>query len=56
MRWSKNILEERDATNQIILGAMDPVFCPILGITAHLMHPIHSGWMASMDSQSFVLC
>ena len=29
MRWSKNVLEERDAPDQIILGTMDPAFCPI---------------------------
>ena len=50
MRWSKNVLEERDAPEQRILGAMDPAFCPILGITIHLVHPIQSGGMASMDS------
>ena len=36
MRWSKNVLEERDAPDQIILGAMDPSFCPLLGIAMHL--------------------
>ena len=32
MRWSKNVLEERDAPDQIILGANDPVFCPLIAI------------------------
>ena len=48
MRWS----EERDAPDQIIFGAMDPAFFPILGIAVHVVHPIHTGRMASMDSQS----
>ena len=55
MTWSKNILEERDAPHQTNLGVMDPAFYPILDIAAHLVHPIHSGGMASMDSQS-LLC
>ena len=52
MRWSKNVLEERVAPDQIILGAMDTAFCPILAIAIHLVHPIHSGGMASVDDQS----
>ena len=51
MRLSKNILEVRDAPDQVILGAMDPVFCAILTITIHLEHPIHLGG-ASEDNQS----
>ena len=42
MRWSKHILEERDATDQVILGAMDPTLCAILAIAIHLEYPIHS--------------
>ena len=52
MRWCKNVLEERDAIDQIILGAMDLPFCPILGIAAHQVHSIYSGGMASMDRKS----
>ena len=43
MRWSKNVLEERDAPDQIILGAMDPSFCPLLGITMHIELPMQLG-------------
>ena len=50
--WSKNVLKERDAPDLIILWAMDPAFCPILVIAVHLVHPIHSGGMASIDNQS----
>ena len=30
--WSKNVLEEREAPEQIILGANDPMFCPLIAI------------------------
>ena len=43
MRWSKNVLEDRDAPDQVILGAMDPVFFSILAIAIHLDHTIYSG-------------
>ena len=36
MCWSKNVLEERDSPDQIILGAMDPQFCVLLALAAHL--------------------
>ena len=52
MRWSKNMLEKRDAHDQIILGAMDLAYCSILAIAIHLVHNIHSGGMASVDNQS----
>ena len=52
MRWSKNVLEERDTPDQVILGAMDPTFCTIFAITIHLEHPIHSGSGASVANQS----
>ena len=35
MKWSKKALEERDDPNQVILGAMDLVFCAILAIAIH---------------------
>jgi hypothetical protein len=34
--WSKNVREERDAPNQILIGAMDPFFCVLLGLGLHL--------------------
>ena len=43
MRLSKNVLEERDALDQVIHGAMDPAFCAILATAIHLEHPIRSG-------------
>ena len=38
MRWSKNVLEERESPDQIIMGSMDPRFCVLLGLTLHLEH------------------
>ena len=32
LRWSKNVLEERQAPPQIILGAHDPDFCPLVNL------------------------
>ena len=43
MRWSKNVLEESDAPDQVILRAMDPAFCAILAIAMHLEYSIHLG-------------
>ena len=37
------MLEERDAPDQIILGAMDPSFCPLLGIAMHIELPNRLG-------------
>lgn len=36
MRWSKNISEERDAPEQIVLGRMDPRICQLLNLAAFL--------------------
>jgi hypothetical protein len=36
MRWSKNITEERDAPEQIILGSIDPRICPLLNLATFL--------------------
>ena len=43
MCWSKNVLEERDAPDQIILGAADEDFCTILALAVHFEHSIGSG-------------
>lgn len=32
MRWSKNVMEERDAPQQIVLGARDPKYCVLLAL------------------------
>ena len=36
LRWSKNIQEEREAPQQIILGAMDPRLCVLLTLAAYI--------------------
>ena len=36
VRWSKNVMEERDCPDQILLGAMDPHFCTLLLLAAYL--------------------
>ena len=36
LNWSKNIHEERDAPNQILIGAMDPLYCVLLGLAVFL--------------------
>jgi hypothetical protein len=34
--WSKNVLEERDCPNQILLGSMDPSYCILLSLSLYL--------------------
>ena len=36
VRWSKNVLEERDCPDQIFLAAGDPVFCQHLNLGLHM--------------------
>ena len=36
MRWSKNITEERDSPEKIILGSMDVRLCPLLNLAVYL--------------------
>ena len=36
MCWSKNVLEERDAPDQILIGAMDPDYCILVGLAIYL--------------------
>jgi hypothetical protein len=38
LRWTKNCLEERDAPDQIILGAMDSDFCLIVALAVYLQY------------------
>ena len=43
MCWSKNVLEERESPDQIIIGANDPSFCVILAIAMHVDYAVRSG-------------
>jgi hypothetical protein len=36
MCWSKNVLDERDAPDQLLLGAMDQRYCVLLGLAVWL--------------------
>jgi hypothetical protein len=36
VRWSKNVMEERQCPPQILLGAMDPVYCLLLNFAIYL--------------------
>ena len=38
MRWSKNILEERESLDQITTGSMDLNDCVLLALSLHLEH------------------
>ena len=36
LNWSKNVNEEWDAPNQILIGAMDPFYCVLLALAIWL--------------------
>ena len=36
VRWSKNITQERDTPEQIILGSIDIHLCPLLNLVINL--------------------
>jgi hypothetical protein len=42
--WSKNVNEERDCPPQIIIGANDSDFCPLLGLGGYLESRFESNW------------
>jgi len=42
--WSKNVNEERDCPPQIILGANDPDFCPLLALAGYLESRFDAQW------------
>jgi hypothetical protein len=46
LNWSKNANEERDAPNQILIGAMDPLYCVLLGLAVFLEVFIEAGGAA----------
>jgi hypothetical protein len=45
--WSKNVLEERDAPDQILLGAMYKKFCVLVTLAVHLEHGLMNGTLGS---------
>ena len=36
IKWSKNMMEEREVPEQVILGSMDPLVCPLLNLAVYL--------------------
>jgi len=42
--WSKNVHEERECPDQIILGANDPDFCPLIGLAGWLESRVEENW------------
>jgi hypothetical protein len=42
--WSKNVNEERDCPPQIILGANDSDFCPLIGLAGYLESRFDANW------------
>ena len=47
--WSKNVIEEREAVNQIIIGADHHAFLPIVALGIHLDHVI---WKGNLKEES----
>jgi len=47
--WSKNIMEERDAPNQILLGADNPSFCVMLGLGSWLEYWCEQGYFKTSE-------
>ena len=43
MCWSKNVLEERDAPDQILIGAMDPDYCILMALAVYLEYWMEHG-------------
>lgn len=54
MCWSKNVVEERDAPDQIVLGADNSNFCPLLALAIHLDSAIRTGMM-NEQSRLFIV-
>ena len=53
LRWTKNCLEERDAPDQIILGAMDSDFCLIVGLAVYLQYAYE---LTNAAQSEFLFC
>lgn len=43
MRWSKNVMEECDAPDQILFGTMDPKYCILLALAIYLEAWLEAG-------------
>ena len=41
MRWRKNVLEEIESLDQIIIESLYPNYCVILALSLYLEHSLH---------------
>ena len=55
MCWSKNLLDERSTTDQIILGAADSDFCTLLALAIHLEINIANGTIGADDPDATLM-
>ena len=53
LRWTKNCLEERDAPEQIILGASDQDFCILTSLSIHLQYLLE---FLSGENSDYLFC
>ena len=53
LRWTKNCLEERDALDQIILGASDQDFCVLISLSIHLQYLLE---FLNGENSEFLFC
>ena len=53
LSWSKNVQEERDAPEQVIIGSMDPSFCCLIGLAIWLETFISHGGVAMQTPYLF---
>lgn len=56
MVWSKNIHEEQDAVQQIVLGSMDAHLCPLIALGLYLTVHLSSQNAYAADRSAFVVC
>lgn len=55
MCWSKNVNEERDAPNQLLMGADNPMYCILIAMGIHLEHGFRSGEIDIGSGECFPL-
>lgn len=53
MCWSKNLLDERSTSDQIVLGAGDPSYCTLLALAIHLETNTSNGLIHSSECRLF---
>lgn len=53
INWSKNVLEERDASDQIVFGSMNPKFCVLWSLGVHFETSLRRGDRDAADDRLF---